>query len=194
MDGLVDELLTLSRVEAGVGAGLGDEVRLAEVVDDVVDDAAFEAEAASRPVSFARDLAALEPSTIRGNAEMLHRALDNVVRNSMRFSPPGGTIAIAGTRDVERRQVALTSATRGRAYPNPSSSRSSRRSSGAPTAGGPKGTAWASRSPAASSKCTAAASGRPTGNRPAFASRSGFRPDARRPADCYPNLRRISAR
>ena len=59
----------------------------------------------------------MESVTIRGNAEMLHRALDNVVRNAMRFTPPGGTIAIAGTLDAERRQVALTVGDGGRGVP-----------------------------------------------------------------------------
>ena len=108
MDRLIDELLTLSRAEAGIGGEQDDEVSPAELVTGIVDDAAFEAQAASRPVAFARDLAALDGVVVRGNAEMLHRALDNVVRNAVRFTPPGGTIAIAGTRDAPHRQLVLT--------------------------------------------------------------------------------------
>jgi len=117
MDRLVDELLTLSRAEAGIGGARDDEVSLAELVGAVADDAAFEAHAASHPVTFARDLVALDGVALRGNAEMLHRALDNVVRNAVRFTPPEGTIAIAGTRDIPRRQLVLTVSDEGPGVP-----------------------------------------------------------------------------
>jgi two-component system, OmpR family, sensor kinase len=113
MDKLVDELLTLSRVEAGMGSERSESVRLTELVHDVVEDAAFEARARSISVIYDTNAVLPDPVAIEGNREMLHRALENVVRNAGRHSPPGGTVRITGRVDAVARAVELTIADEG---------------------------------------------------------------------------------
>ncbi len=108
MDKLVDELLTLSRTEAGMGAQQTDAVDLAEIVDEVVQDASFEVGAGATPVRFETDIGALASVQVKGNAEMLHRAFENVVRNAARYTPSGGCIEVAARHDAVRREVAVT--------------------------------------------------------------------------------------
>ncbi len=90
MDTLVSELLTLSRLEAGMTGKLNEQVDLNELVSNVVEDARFEATASSCRVEFEEHSRAI----VRGNAELLHRALENVVRNAVKHSPAGGLIGI----------------------------------------------------------------------------------------------------
>jgi two-component system, OmpR family, sensor kinase len=113
MDKLVDELLTLSRTEAGMGAQQTDVVDLAEIVDEVVQDASFEVGAGAAPVRFATDIGALASAQVKGSPEMLHRAIENVVRNAARYTPPGGCIEVAARQDAARREVSLTIADQG---------------------------------------------------------------------------------
>jgi signal transduction histidine kinase len=108
MDKLVDELLTLSRVEAGMGTGHQEKVDLVELVHEVVRDAAFEVDAGATPVAFNTDLDALRNVGIQGNPEMLHRALENVVRNAARHPSPGGRVRIVGRYDAVRHELELT--------------------------------------------------------------------------------------
>jgi len=90
MDTLVSELLTLSRLEAGMMGKLNEQVDLNELVFNVVEDARFEAAASGCRVEFEEHGLAI----VRGNAELLHRALENVVRNAVKHSPSGGLIGI----------------------------------------------------------------------------------------------------
>jgi len=113
MDRLVDELLTLSRLEAGMASGKGESVNVAELVTEVVADATFELNARSAAVAFHVQIESLQIANVTGNAEMLHRALENVVRNSVRHTPSGGQVHIAGEYDVLRREVRLTIADEG---------------------------------------------------------------------------------
>jgi two-component system OmpR family sensor kinase len=108
MDKLVDELLTLSRVEAGMRDAHDDSVDVAELVAEVVQDAAFEAEGGSTSVATDLDVGALATVRVKGSAEMLHRALENVVRNGARHSPPGGRIRITGRHVAARREIRIT--------------------------------------------------------------------------------------
>lgn len=108
MDRLVDELLTLSRVETGMRVGGEENVDLVELVSEVAQDAAFELDAGPAPAVIDTDVDALGAVSIEGNPEMLHRALENVVRNAARYSPPGGRVQIAGRRDAARREVIIT--------------------------------------------------------------------------------------
>ncbi len=90
MDALVSELLTLSRLEAGMAGKLDEAVDLNELLTNVVEDARFEAEASGCRIEFEERSQAV----VRGNAELLHRAVENVVRNAVKHSPSGGSVAI----------------------------------------------------------------------------------------------------
>lgn len=82
IDRLVGELLTLSRLEAGVCGSMEEILDLTALVGEVVDDARFEAEAAHRKVEFDAGGEIL----IKGHGELLQRAVENVVRNAVRHT------------------------------------------------------------------------------------------------------------
>ncbi len=94
LDTLVGELLTLARAENEGSAG-EDYFDLAGVAESVVADVRYEAQ----PDSVAITLALPAPSSrpmplVRGNSELMRRALENILRNALRFSPPQGTITL----------------------------------------------------------------------------------------------------
>lgn len=103
MNGLVGELLTLSRLEAGV-AGPLEKIDLGELLTDIVEDARFEGAAKQVGIAYVPG----EMAEIRANPELLHRAIENVVRNALRFSPAGGAIRIeAGRAEGGRFHIAI---------------------------------------------------------------------------------------
>lgn len=93
MNSLVGELLTLSRLDAGV-VGQRENVDLAELLNNIVEDARFEGAARQLRVELVMD----EIPEVHANAEMLHRAIENVVRNALRHSPNGGTVLVEARR------------------------------------------------------------------------------------------------
>lgn len=104
MDRLVGELLTLARLEAGTDVDLCEEVILAELIGELVEDVRFEAEAV--PCTVALDVRG--PLVLRGNGELLHRALENVLRNAVSHSPAGGQVLITAHENVARHCVNIT--------------------------------------------------------------------------------------
>ncbi|MDO9064043.1 MAG: ATP-binding protein [Sulfuricella sp.] len=104
MDKLVGELLTLSRLEAGVRGAMEEEINMGELVSGVVADARFEAETSGRTVEFSGCGEVL----VKGNAELLHRALENVVRNALRHTPDGGKVAMGVRLDANGNDLRLT--------------------------------------------------------------------------------------
>ena len=97
MDGLVGELLTLSRLEAGV-AGPLEQVDLGELLADIVEDARFEGAAKQVSIAYGPGETAEVKAEVRANPELLHRAIENVVRNALRFAPAGSAIDIVALR------------------------------------------------------------------------------------------------
>lgn len=102
MDALVDELLTLSRLQAGV-AGELEEVDLQELLEGIVEDARFEGMA--RQVGI--ELTASGLPAVRANPALLHRAIENVVRNALHHSPTGGVVRVAGEADGRRLRLSI---------------------------------------------------------------------------------------
>lgn len=98
VDGLVGELLTLARLEAGSADAAIEEVDLAELVASIVDDARFEARAAGRELEYEERL---ERRHLPGRADLLHRAFENVVRNALKFAPPGSRIDVGAHASVD---------------------------------------------------------------------------------------------
>lgn len=106
MDSLVGELLTLARLDAGMTGSLDNAVDLAEVLNDIVDDAAFEATQKGCHFQLSMPPALM----ICGDQELLHRAIENVVRNAIRYSPAGAMIHLTATREHECVRLAVADA------------------------------------------------------------------------------------
>lgn len=87
---LINQLLTLSSMEFIEDRPRKDAVSLTDVVEDVVADADFEAQQQSCFIN-----ADLEADCImRGDRELLHRAIENIVRNAVRYTNPGTTVDV----------------------------------------------------------------------------------------------------
>ncbi|MDP2700354.1 ATP-binding protein [Thalassospira sp.] len=116
LDELVGELLTLSRVESGV-AHHQNFMDIDSLLGRVVSDARFEAEASGIIVTTC-NLVALRSHNgnapmVSGNAELLRRAFENIIRNALRHSKDGQEVAISLAADFDRHSLAVTIADQG---------------------------------------------------------------------------------
>ena len=82
LDGLVNELLTLHRLEAGASHQRNDQIDLIELLRDIAEDAEFEAASAGRRLS----LLASGRFVAQVDGELLYRAFENVIRNAIKFT------------------------------------------------------------------------------------------------------------
>nr|WP_113868823.1 ATP-binding protein [Brenneria salicis]NMN92637.1 two-component system OmpR family sensor kinase [Brenneria salicis ATCC 15712 = DSM 30166]RBP58931.1 two-component system OmpR family sensor kinase [Brenneria salicis ATCC 15712 = DSM 30166]RLM29656.1 histidine kinase [Brenneria salicis ATCC 15712 = DSM 30166] len=91
IDKMIGELLTLSRTQ---NTGVEDEYfDLLGLVSAVVNDARYEAQVPGVEILLQAD--ENEDYTVKGNAELMRRAIDNVVRNALRFSEPARQVRVA---------------------------------------------------------------------------------------------------
>ena len=102
LNALVGELLQVTRAEADPTTLRRDPLRLDELVKDVVESSAIEAQARGCALQFN----ASPPVEFRGDAELLRRAVENVVRNAIRHAPGGTAVEVSleatGARAVVR--------------------------------------------------------------------------------------------
>lgn len=96
IDSLVGELLTLSRLDAGTEELLRERFKLVDLLEDVAEDARFEA--ASKDCRIVVE--AMDEMTAEGDIELLRRALENVVRNAVRHAPVKSVVTIAGGEEA----------------------------------------------------------------------------------------------
>ncbi|HEU4842769.1 MAG TPA: ATP-binding protein [Burkholderiaceae bacterium] len=103
MDKLVGELLTLSRLEAGaLGAGQ-EEISMADLLQQIADDASFEASSQQRSVACDGEADVV----VTGQADLLARAIENVVRNAIKHSPEGGVVQLQLRPRPQARQLCI---------------------------------------------------------------------------------------
>jgi signal transduction histidine kinase len=88
---LIGRLLTLARLEDGEQRVPSAPVALDEIVLNVAEDAEFEAQA--RHCHVRSDIPA-GTWRVRGDASLLHSAIENVVRNAIRYTREGSTVEI----------------------------------------------------------------------------------------------------
>ncbi|KKO64914.1 Sensor protein CpxA [Janthinobacterium sp. KBS0711] len=106
MDKLIGELLTLSRLEAGAGQAHSEDLGIADLVHDIVDDARYEARARQLDIALAGD-AATADACVTGQPELLARAVENVVRNAIKHSPDGSTVEVELSRQTDWLRIAV---------------------------------------------------------------------------------------
>jgi two-component system sensor histidine kinase CpxA len=87
LDALIGQILRFSRLEAEVDLARA-AINLAELLEEVVEDARLEAAGAGKTV----ELRAEGAATVLGDARLLRSALENVLRNAVRFTPANGVI------------------------------------------------------------------------------------------------------
>jgi two-component system sensor histidine kinase CpxA len=92
LDTLIDHVLKLSRLDAGAAALTREPADLVGLVDQVARDASFEGQGRNVRVQWDPPEHAV---TVRADAELLASAIENVVRNALRYSPPGSSVEIA---------------------------------------------------------------------------------------------------
>ncbi|MET0322474.1 MAG: HAMP domain-containing sensor histidine kinase, partial [Duganella sp.] len=90
MDKLVGELLTLARLEAGAIKASQEDISMADLLDQIADDASYEAASQHRSVVQEGEADVI----VIGQADLLGRAIENVVRNAIKHSPEGGQVQL----------------------------------------------------------------------------------------------------
>jgi signal transduction histidine kinase len=100
MTQLVDNLLDLGRIEAGVGLNL-EAVNVDSVVQDVT--GAYQAQAANKRISLASDVAGgMRP--IEADLTLLRQAVANLVDNAIKYTQAGGRVTLRA-RQHDGRQI-----------------------------------------------------------------------------------------
>lgn len=103
LSSLVGTLIDMARMEGDPATVDMEDVPLNELLQNLAADCAVEAEANHCRISFTSSAAV----TVPGNAELLHRAFENVIRNAIRYSPPGGTVEIHLYRNQAQIKIAI---------------------------------------------------------------------------------------
>lgn len=90
LSALIGEILSLARLNSGVENEPEERIDLGELVEGIVHDARFEAGGRDCAVRL-EELARVH---VHGRPRLLSRALENVIRNGLRFSPSGGELTV----------------------------------------------------------------------------------------------------
>jgi two-component system sensor histidine kinase CpxA len=88
---MISQLLTLTRLESGTDVRKRTDVDLAALVREVADDADFEARSQNRAVQ----VVSSDNCWINGVEELLRSAVENVVRNAVRYTREGTAVEVA---------------------------------------------------------------------------------------------------
>ncbi len=96
LDDLVSEILSLARLEEGKTDTLDDRIDLVELLRDIARDAEFEGKGEDKRIHIDSTTSVL----VRANAELMHRAFENLVRNALSHSPPEATVDISLSRQA----------------------------------------------------------------------------------------------
>jgi signal transduction histidine kinase len=91
LDDLIGQLLLLERLEARAPDTEAVGFDLSDLLNEVVDDASFEASSTNRRVELAAD----SPCPMRGHPVLVRSALDNVLRNAVRHTAEGTAVEVS---------------------------------------------------------------------------------------------------
>lgn len=95
LNSLVGGLLQVTRAEGDPNSLRRNPVRLDELLRQLVEDAHIEAVARGCKLDYERS----EPVTVEGDPELLRRAMENIIRNAIRYSPKESAIEISLARN-----------------------------------------------------------------------------------------------
>jgi signal transduction histidine kinase len=100
---LVAGIVEITLAEGTLGAQGTEMVRIGDVLDEVIHDCTLEAEARGCRIALSGE----STSEILGNRELLRRALENVIRNGIRYSPEQSTVDVSLVEDSAAANIAI---------------------------------------------------------------------------------------
>jgi signal transduction histidine kinase len=100
---LVADILQITYIESDPAAEMLEVTHAADIMDEVMHDCAVEAEIRGCKIALTGQLG----GEIRGNPELLRRAVENVLRNGIRYSPENSTIDVSMAEDSNAAVIAI---------------------------------------------------------------------------------------
>jgi two-component system, OmpR family, sensor histidine kinase CpxA len=95
---LIGQILTLNRFESSTSAQEKTHINLTGLIYEIVDDSNFEAKSMNRTVT----ITGSDSCTVIGNEEQLRRAVENVIRNAVHYTPDGSVVDVKfGNRVID---------------------------------------------------------------------------------------------
>jgi signal transduction histidine kinase len=91
LNSLVGQLLQVTRAEGDPSLLRRDPLPLDELVQELVDESGIEASAHGCRLKYEKRT----PAVVEGDPELLRRAIENVIRNAIRYSPPQSTVEVS---------------------------------------------------------------------------------------------------
>jgi two-component system sensor histidine kinase CpxA len=90
LDSMLERILTVARLESGQYKPKFESLAVNDVLDDVLDDARFEAVATDATIEYTDDAIV----SVNGDPGLLRSAIENIVRNALFYSGQGGRIEV----------------------------------------------------------------------------------------------------
>ncbi len=103
VNALVGQLLALTRLESGAESVPPETVALEELVEEVIDDANYEAKPLHKEVRVLQ----LSPCRVRGSSELLRSGIENVIRNAIRYTAEGTAVEVSLTTRLDNAVVTV---------------------------------------------------------------------------------------
>jgi signal transduction histidine kinase len=103
VNALVGQLLALTRLESGAESVPPETVALEELLEEVIDDANYEAKPLHKEVRVLQ----LAPSRVRGSSELLRSGVENVIRNAIRYTAEGTAVEVSLTTRLDHAIVTV---------------------------------------------------------------------------------------
>jgi two-component system sensor histidine kinase CpxA len=90
LDQSMERVLTIARLDTGAVPASASLLDVTDLVSHIVVDARFELEGQDRSIEFS----ATDNCTVRGNSQLLHSAIENVIRNAIRYTSSGSAAKV----------------------------------------------------------------------------------------------------
>jgi two-component system sensor histidine kinase CpxA len=110
---LIGQLLTLSSMEAAEGLDSLEPVSLKQLLEEIAPDATYEAQQRDASVSLHAECECI----VDGRRELLYRAIENVVRNAVRYTEAGTEVEIRLHHDAQNQMAIVEVNDRGPGIP-----------------------------------------------------------------------------
>lgn len=114
MEALIGELLTLSRLESGPETPLDETIVITPFLEEIIEETRIEAAARKCKIELQCNMS----ESVKGNTELLRRAVENVIRNAILYTAANSLVEISVNRLEDRIRISVCD--RGPGVPEPS--------------------------------------------------------------------------